>query len=75
MKLTPINLQGDSKKVYDAVCEMFARAIEMSRKRPSPINFAVPPESVSLIVSMQDLFLEEKSVDEVVANLNKMFVI
>ena len=74
MKLTPITLNGDSRKVYDALCQMFVRAAQMARKRPSPIDIAIAPESVSLIVTMEQLFLEEKTVDEVVNQLNKMFL-
>lgn len=74
MKLTPISLNGDSGKIHDALCRMFARAAEMSRKSPSPIDIIIAPESVSLIVSMEQLFLEEKTVDDVVDRINRMFL-
>ncbi len=74
MTLLPISVKGDGAAIYEAVTRMFCRAAAMSRKRPSPMGLAIPPESVGLIAAFDHFYNGKTSATETAAEIDKLFV-
>lgn len=72
-RVTPIGIDGDGVLLHEAICQMFVRAAKMARKRPTPIDIAIGPESVNILVALQDYFTEDEDLRTVIERINKMF--
>ena len=68
-KLTPIDTEGDSAAIHEALTRMFVRCAQMARRRPSPLEIRVSGASVSVISAMESYF-EGAAVEDVVAKID-----
>ena len=71
--LLPVDIEGDSKLIFDAVCEMYVRVWDMARKRPSPLDIAIGPESINLIAAFDKFYNGTATAEQTVEALQEMF--
>ncbi len=72
-KLTPINVEGDSAEIHEALNRMFVRCAKMSRKRPSPVDIKISLASIDVIVAMERYFDETMDLAQTIARIDRIF--
>jgi hypothetical protein len=70
-RLIPIHLDNDSGRVHDALCRLLVRTAQLARKRPSPLDTAIGPAAIDIIVAIEGYVSETLPIETAIKRLDE----